>query len=423
MSPPAFQYRSGTLWCEGVVLARIAEQFGTPAYVYSRDRILSNFRRVAEPLRSTGGMACYSVKANSNLTILKMLAESGSGFDVVSGGELARVQRSGADPARVVFSGVGKTSAEIDAALAAGILMLNVESAAELELIEGRTLHRGTVRAPVAVRINPDVEADTHPYISTGRTIHKFGVPKADALALYRRAASSPHLHVRGVACHIGSQILELEPFLRAADEVLTLARHLASEGITAEFVDLGGGFGIPYGGEKAFDFERLFRELESRFRASGFRPILEPGRSVVGDAGVLVTRVLYVKQSGRKRFIVVDSGMNDLLRPALYNSYHEILPLEQETGPVCTADVVGPLCETGDFLARDRELPEFSPGDLMAVFGTGAYGFALASNYNSRPRPSEILIEGENPRLIRRRETLDDLMAGELPFLEPAGR
>jgi diaminopimelate decarboxylase len=415
MNLGAFHYRSDHLCCEGADLNRVAERFGTPAYVYSRDGILSNFERIAKPLETLNGLACYSVKANSNLAILKLLAESGSGFDVVSGGELARVLRAGAVPERVVFSGVGKTSDEIDAALAAGILMLNVESGAELELIESRARHRGSGSAPVALRINPDIEANTHPYISTGRMIHKFGVPKADALGLYRRAARSPHLRVRGVACHIGSQILEIDPFLCAVDEVVGLARQMRSEGITAEHLDLGGGFGIPYHAESAFEFERFFRELGVRFREGGFRPLLEPGRAVAGDAGILLVRVLYIKQTEHKRFIVVDGGMSDLLRPALYGSYHEILPLERRDGPLTAADVVGPLCETGDFLARDRALPEVKPGDLLAVLGTGAYGFVLASNYNSRLKPPEVLIEGEAMRLIRRRETLDELMAAEV--------
>ncbi|HEY6292076.1 MAG TPA: diaminopimelate decarboxylase [Terriglobia bacterium] len=410
-----FRYVRDQLTCEDVPLARIAERFGTPVYTYGGGAILANFHRLAQSLQPIDGLACYSVKANSSLAILKLLAEAGSGFDIVSGGELVRVRRAGAAPERVVFSGVGKTSEEIDAALDAGILMLNVESAGELELIESRARHRGARRAPVSIRINPDVEADTHPYISTGRTIHKFGVPKAEAVALYRRAAASSYLEVRGVACHIGSQILDLEPFLRAADEVLELAVTLRSERIRTEFLDLGGGFGIPYNDEPSFDFEHLFAALGSRFRRSGFRLILEPGRSVVGSAGVLLTRVLYVKENQEKRFIVVDGGMNDLLRPALYGSYHEILPLERSGGPSRPADVVGPLCETGDFLARGRDLPELRPGDLLAVLDAGAYGYVLASNYNSRQRPPEVLVEGGEARLIRRRESVDDFIAGEL--------
>jgi diaminopimelate decarboxylase len=414
MNLGAFHYVSDELHCEGIALARVAERFCTPVYVYGRDRILSNYRRLAEPLAKLNGLLCYSVKANSNLAILRLLAGAGSGFDIVSGGELARVLRAAAGPDRIVFSGVGKTSGEIDAALNARVLMLNVESAAELEVIESRARQLRIGRAPVSVRINPDVEADTHPYISTGRMIHKFGVPKADAPALYRRAAHSPHLEVRGVACHIGSQILEPEPFLRATDEVLTLVHSLRTEGIGAEFLDLGGGFGIPYRDESPFEFARFFEGLGARFSSEGFRPVIEPGRAVIGDAGALLVRVLYVKETQQKRFIVVDGGMNDLIRPALYGSYHEIVPLERRSAAESAADVVGPLCETGDFLARDRTLPEFKPGDLLAVLGAGAYGFALASNYNSRARPAEVLVDGQDARLIRRRETTDDLMGAE---------
>ena len=359
-------------------------------------------------------MACYSVKANSSLAILKLLAEEGSGFDIVSGGELARVRRAGAAPERVVFSGVGKTVDEIDAALDSGILMLNVESAGELAVVESRAQHRGQEPAPVSIRVNPDVEAETHPYISTGREIHKFGVPKDEALALYRRAAASPYLQVRGLACHIGSQILQLDPFLRAADEVLALGRELQGEGV--RFLDLGGGFGICYHDEPPFDFHHFFPALETRFQSSGFRLILEPGRALVGNAGVLLVRVLYIKENQQKRFVVVDGGMNDLLRPALYGSYHEILPAERRTGALRPADVVGPLCETGDFLARGRDLPELKPGDLVAVMASGAYGYVLASNYNSRPRAAEVLVDGESARLIRSREKVEDLMAGETP-------
>ncbi len=414
----AFEYHLNKLGCEGVPLAQIAEQFGTPAYVYSKLAILTNFRRVAQPLEAIGGLACYSVKANSNLAILKLLAGDGAGFDIVSGGELARVRRTRVSPQRVVFSGVGKTRDEVDVALDAGILMLNVESEGELDLVESRAQSRGAARAPVAIRINPDVEADTHPYISTGRTIHKFGVPKNEAVALSRRASSSSHLEVRGLACHIGSQILDVEPFLRAADEVLALAGELRSQGISPQFIDLGGGFGMVYSGEQPFAFARLFEGLAARFSNSGFRPILEPGRSVVGDAGALLMRVLYIKENQHKRFVVVDGGMNDLIRPALYGSYHEILSVARQEGPMEPADVVGPLCETGDFLARDRQMPELRSGDLLVVLGAGAYGYVLASNYNSRPRPAEILVDGDQAWLIRRRESLDELMTGELGLM-----
>ena len=443
----AFHYRAAQFFCEEVAIASIAERYGTPTYVYSQARILDNFRRITQGLRQVPSLVCYSVKANSNLKILKILREAGAGFDIVSGGELARVRKVGADPDRIVFSGVGKTAAEVDAVLEASILMFNVESAGELELIESRSRHRASggpdqghggssgrepagragKPAGISVRINPDVAAQTHPYISTGQTIHKFGVPKEEAIELYRRAAASPYLKVRGVACHIGSQILAIEPFLKALDEIFGVAERLRAHGVEVEFLDIGGGFGIRYAHEQPLDVERLTREIESRLRGTPYRLVLEPGRSVVGDAGILVTRVLYVKRNPAKNFIVTDAGMNDLMRPALYGSYHEIVPVEQgraerpDAGhPPCPeeklrADVVGPLCETGDFLARDREIGQVRAGDLLAILTAGAYGCVLASNYNSRPRPAEVLVHGAEAELIRRRESVEDLLAGEI--------
>jgi len=411
----AFRYSSNQFYCEEVPARWLAERFGTPSYVYSRAAILGNYRRLADRLVHTPGLICYSVKANSNLTILRLLQEAGAGFDIVSGGELARVLRAGTDGAHIVFSGVGKTAAEIDAGLAAGILMFNVESAGELELIEARARARRK-RAPISIRLNPDVVAETHPYISTGQIIHKFGVPKDEALDLYRYAASSAQLWIRGVTCHIGSQILEVEPFLAAMDEILSVAQVLKREGIEVDFLDLGGGYGIQYAQEQPLDLDRLTDGLAARLRGTSYRLIIEPGRVLVGDAGVLLTRVLYVKRSGQKNFIVVDAGMNDLMRPALYGSYHEIVPVEPRFAGKVTADVVGPLCESGDFLAQDREMPDVQPGDLLAILTVGAYGYVLASNYNTRPRPAEVLVNGGNAVLIRPRERLEDLMAGETP-------
>lgn len=408
----SFHYRADRYFCEDVPAASIAERFGTPTYVYSRAAILANYQKLERGLAGLPALVCYSVKANSNLKILEVLRGAGAGFDIVSGGELARVLRVGAEASRVVYSGVGKTADEVDAGLNAGILMFNVESAGELELIESRARDRGA-RAPVAVRINPDVEVETHPYISTGEVIHKFGVPRDEALELYRRAAQSHHLTVRGVACHIGSQILEVEPFLKALGEVLSVAEGLRSEGIAAEFLDLGGGYGIRYDTERPLDLDRLTREIASRLAGSPFRLIVEPGRALVGDAGVLLTRVLYIKRNPRKNFAVVDAGMNDLMRPALYGSYHQIVPVERRTEKL-KADVVGPLCESGDFLAQDRELPDVQPGDLLAVLTVGAYGYVLASNYNSRPRPAEVLVHAGEVELIRRRERIEDLLAAE---------
>ena len=409
----AFHYHSNTFFCEDVSVASIAERFGTPVYIYSQAVILENFRRLEAGLRDIPTIICYSVKANSNLKILSLLHHAGAGFDIVSGGELTRVQKVGAPPERVVFSGVGKTESEVDAGLAAGILMFNVESPGELELVVARARNAGR-RAGVAIRVNPEVEADTHPYVATGQAIHKFGVPKSEAMALYRRAAGSPHLKVLGVTCHIGSQILSPDPFLKALDEILEIAGKLRGEGIEVKYLDLGGGFGIRYKDEQPLDVESLTRQLSTRMKSVPYQLIVEPGRALVAEAGILVTRVLYVKRNERKNFVVVDAGMNDLLRPSLYGSYHAVVPVEKRTEKKLVADVVGPICETGDFLALDRELPEVLPGDLVALLTVGAYGYVLASNYNSRQRPAEALVHGSEVDLIRRRENQDDLFATE---------
>ena len=408
-----FGYQSRQLCCENVPLESLAERFGTPVYVYSQAAILGNFAALEQSLALLPSLICYSVKANSNLRILNLLRQVGAGFDVVSGGELARVLRVGAAADRIVFSGVGKTEPEIDAGLSTGIGMFNVESAGELELIERRAGRLGK-SARIAIRVNPEVEARTHPYISTGQTIHKFGVPKDEALGLYRCAAASSYLKVHGVACHIGSQILAVEPFLKALDEILDLAAQLQGAGTHIQWLDLGGGFGIRYANEQPFDFEALGRGLVDRLRDARYRLILEPGRALVGNAGILLARVLYVKRNRRKNFIVVDAGMNDLMRPALYGSYHEIIPVRDHPRDKLEADVVGPLCETGDFLAQDREMPDVEPGELLAILAAGAYGIVLSSNYNTRPRPAEVLVHGDEVELIRPRERVEDLMAGE---------
>jgi diaminopimelate decarboxylase len=411
---PAFAYQSGQLCCEGVPVPPLAARFGTPTYIYSRAAIRESFERLKRRLADVHPLVCYSVKANSHLRILSLMREVGAAFDIVSGGELARVLRAGARGESVVYSGVGKTRTEIDAALAAGILMFNVESEGELELLEARARALGK-KAGMAIRINPHVRASTHPYVATGQTIHKFGVTKRDALALYRRAAASPDLRVRGVACHIGSQILEVEPFLKALDELIFVGEALRSQDIPVEFLDLGGGFGIRYKEEIPLDVGKLTRGLASRLKALPYRMILEPGRALVAEAGLLLTRVLYVKRNRRKNFVVVDAGMNDLLRPALYGSYHQIVPAERHGRIKLRADVVGPLCETGDFLARDREISCPRPGELLAVLTAGAYGYVQSSNYNSRPRPAEILVSGARATLIRPRESIEALMAGEV--------
>jgi len=409
----AFRYESGQLHCEKMALEPLAERFGTPVYVYSQAAMVGSYARLERSLAALPHLICYSVKANSNLKILSLLRQAGAGFDVVSGGELARALRAGAIADRIVFSGVGKTQVEIDAGLGAGIGMFNVESAGELELIDRRACRLGKP-ARIAMRVNPEVEAETHPYISTGQMIHKFGVPKDEARALYRRAAGSSHLQIRGVACHIGSQILAVEPFLEALNEILGLAVQLQEEGIGIEYLDLGGGYGIRYADEQPLDFDTLGRGLEQRLAGAAFRLILEPGRALVGEAGILLTRVLYVKRNREKSFIVVDAGMNDLMRPALYGSYHPILPVCDGRREKLNADVVGPLCETGDFLAQNREMAAVEPGELLAILAAGAYGFVLASNYNSRPRPAEVLIHDGEAELIRPRESIEDLMEGE---------
>jgi diaminopimelate decarboxylase len=414
-APDGFEYRGGHLCCEAVSLSDLAAELGTPLYVYSQSAIENPVRSLRQALEGIPSLLCYSVKANPNLSILGLLRGLGCGFDIVSGGEMTRCLKIGADASQIVFSGVGKTCDEIDAALAAQILLFNVESAGELELIEARAKHHGAV-APVSIRLNPDVEAETHPYISTGQTIHKFGVPKEEALALYRRTSRSSSLRVAGIACHIGSQILETAPYLKALDELLGVAETAEAWGLAIDNVDLGGGFGVRYASEGRFDLAQLAAGIGARLRDRAHRLIVEPGRFVVGEAGILLTKVLYVKQNSIKNFVVVDAGMNDLIRPALYGSYHGILPVREVSAPKMRADVVGPVCETGDFLARDRELAHAASGDFLAILGAGAYGSSLASNYNSRPRPAEVLVSGSQVRLIRRRETLDDLM--RLEFL-----
>lgn len=410
---PYLQYRSKRLFCEETPLEEVSARFGTPLYIYSQAALIGNFQEFKLGLSSLRAEVCYSVKANSNLSILQLLAKAGAGFDIVSGGELARVQKIGADPARVVFSGVGKTQAEIDRALEAGILMFNVESTGELDLIRSRAAHLNR-RAPIAIRVNPDVEAETHPYISTGQSMHKFGVPKEEALRLYRMASEWPEIEIRGIACHIGSQILDANPFLAAFDEIRALADELRSGGLPLHYLDIGGGFGIRYADEPPLDFPGLVEGLERRIRNTPYCLVVEPGRAIAGNAGLLLTRVLYVKRNGNKNFVVVDSGMNDLVRPALYGSFHEVTPLRQSMNGKITADIVGPICETGDFLAQNREIAEVAPGDLLAILTTGAYGTSLSSNYNTRPRPAEVIIDGSDARLIRQRETVEDLLALE---------
>jgi diaminopimelate decarboxylase len=409
-----FTYSGNDLYCDGSALADVAARVGTPAYVYSAQTILDNYRAYDEAFGDIPHMVCYAAKANSSLALLTLLAQAGAGFDIVSGGELFRVMEAGGDASKVVFSGVGKTADEVDYALAQGIHAFNCESEPELALIDAIAARRG-VQAAFAIRVNPDVDAATHPYISTGLSQHKFGIHIAEAAAVYERSRQFRNLLAEGLSCHIGSQILDPKPIFEAVDKVLRLAAELCAQGHPIRRLDLGGGLGVAYReGEQAPSIAGFVRGMEARLRASGLRIEVEPGRSIVGPAGVLLTRVLYRKRNGAKEFVIVDAAMNDLLRPSLYRAHHEILPLRKNPLPAITADIVGPVCETGDFLARDRAMVDAMPGDYLAVMTAGAYGFALSSNYNSRPRAAEILVEGESFRVIRARETYADLIRGE---------
>lgn len=425
--PPAFVWardgRQGApeLHCERQPLTKLAGRFGTPLYCYSAASIRARYRAFEAAFRGVRHTVCYSVKANSNLALLRLLAKLGAGFDVVSGGELERVLRAHKPAARkVVFSGVGKTAEEIDAALRAGILLFNLESEDELYLLAERAT-RLRKAARVALRVNPDVPAETHPYIATGLREHKFGVAIGEAERLYRQAAELPALRVAGVSVHIGSQITSVAPFAASMERVAALVERLRGAGHEIRYVDAGGGLGIPYQSPAATedDFAARAREygraVTAPLRKLRIHLLLEPGRFIVGPAGALLTRVLYCKRNGNKQFAVVDAAMNDLLRPSLYNAYHEIVPVQaQPRSKETVYDVVGPICETGDFFARDRSLPELRPGELVALLDAGAYGTSLASNYNTRPRPAEVLVDGAKARVVRRRETVAQLMANE---------
>ena len=409
-----FSYSQNDLYCEQAPLADLAARVGTPAYVYSSQSLLANYRAYDDSFGDLPHTVCYSVKANSSLAVLALLAKAGAGFDIVSGGELYRVLQAGGDPAKVVFSGVGKTAAEVEYALASGIHSFNCESEAELALIDALAARRG-VRAGFSLRVNPDVDAVTHPYISTGLSKHKFGIAMAEAARVYQHARGYRNLAANGVDCHIGSQMLDPSPILEAVDRVLALATELRTQGDPIDHVDFGGGLGIAYhGGQQAPAIATFVESLQARLRDSGLSVTIEPGRSIAGPAGVLLTRVLYRKKNGAKEFVVVDAAMNDLIRPALYQAHHEIIPVRKNSLPAVTADVVGPICETGDFLARDREMANAMPGDFLAVCTAGAYGFVQSSNYNSRPRAAEVLVEGSSYRVIRKRETYEDLVRGE---------
>ncbi|MDE3197820.1 MAG: diaminopimelate decarboxylase [Acidobacteriota bacterium] len=409
-----FRYRNGKLLCEEVDLQTVAEAAGTPCYVYSAQSILDAYRAYDAALEGVPHMVCYAVKANSTLAVLSLLAKAGSGFDIVSGGELFRVIQAGGDPSRVVFSGVGKTPSEIELALRGGIRNFNCESEGELAAIDAvaAKLH---LTARFSMRVNPDVDAATHPYISTGLRDHKFGVDIGDAFDIYLRSRRYPNLRAAGVSCHIGSQILDYSPILEAAGKVLALIERLQDASLPIDHIDLGGGLGIAYqSADRAPAIHEFIAALRERIGRDRLTVMIEPGRSIVGPAGVLLTKVLYRKKSPSKEFVIVDSAMNDLIRPALYKAHHEILPLNHMPADAIVADVVGPVCETGDFLARDRQLADVQPGEYLAIASAGAYGFAQSSNYNSRPRAAEVLVEGNSWRIVRQRETWEDLIRGE---------
>jgi diaminopimelate decarboxylase len=408
-----FQYRGAELCAEDVPAADLAARFGTPCYVYSRATLERHWHAFSDAFRNHPHLICFAVKSNANLAVLDVLARLGSGFDIVSVGELERVLAAGGEPSRVIFSGVGKRSDEIRRALEVGIRCFNVESESELARID-RIAGEMATRASVSVRVNPDVDARTHPYIATGLKENKFGIDIHCAEDVYQRAAALPNLHIAGIDCHIGSQLTEVEPFIDALERVLELADRLERFGIPIAHLDLGGGLGIRYTDETPPEPEEYARVLDRHLEGRHYEIILEPGRAVAGNAGILLTRVEYLKATEHRNFAIVDAAMNDLLRPALYQARQDVVPVVRKNrGRRARYDLVGPVCETGDFIARDRDLT-LESGDLLAVRSSGAYGFTMSSNYNSRPRAAEVMVDGGRAHLVRRRETLEDLYAGE---------
>ena len=413
-----FEYRNGEMFAEGVPLKRIAKEIGTPAYVYSLATLRRHFHVFDQAFSKVAHIVCFSVKANSNIALLRAFAKEGSGFDIVSAGELFRALKAGADPKKIVFSGVGKTKEEIEYALNSGILMFNVES--EHEMVALNEIAGGIrKKAPISLRINPDVDPQTHPYISTGMKKAKFGIDIMRALESYKKAMSLPNLEVVGVDCHIGSQLTSVSPFVDALARVReyldrVLVGSLKKEGARIRYLDLGGGLGINYKDETPPHPDEYAKAIIEGLEGLDVTLILEPGRVIVGNAGILVTEVQYIKETDDKKFVIVDGGMNDLIRPALYGSYQAIQPITQANGEKIVADVVGPICESGDFFAKDREISRPKRGDLLAVMSAGAYGFTMASNYNSHPKPPEVLVDGDRYYVVRARESLDDLIRGE---------
>ena len=414
----SFQFKSGTLYAEQVSLTAIAEQYQTPCYVYSKAALTDAFKQFQAGLIHADHLICFAVKANPSLAILNLFAKLGAGFDIVSGGELARVLAAGGDPKKVVFSGVGKSHEEMRAALNAGILCFNIESESELHRLNAVAGTMGKI-APVSLRVNPNVDAKTHPYISTGLKNNKFGVAFESAIALYEQAAAMPNIAIHGVDCHIGSQITELSPFLDALDRVLGLIDHLASKGIHIAHIDVGGGIGITYSDETPPAFADYTQAILQKLAGRNLTVLFEPGRALVGNAGVMLTKVEYLKMGNAddadkpKNFAIVDAAMNDLMRPALYDAYHDIVAVQPRQGEQTNYEIVGPVCESGDFLGRDRAL-NLEEGDLLAVKSAGAYGMSMASNYNTRPRAAEVMVEGDQHHLIREREQVNQLFSLE---------
>ena len=414
MSGSAFVYHDNRLWGESVRLDRIADEVGTPCYVYSRASLTAAYQEFDTAFAGRHHLICYAVKANSNLAILNLFAGLGSGFDIVSGGELQRVLKAGGDPRKVVFSGVGKQPDEMRAALDAGIFCFNVESEAELKMLD-RVAGEMNKIAPVSLRVNPDVDAKTHPYISTGLKENKFGIPVDQAESLYASSRRFPHIRMTGLDCHIGSQLTELDPFVEACGKMLELLDRLEAQGLHIEHIDLGGGLGIRYSGEIPPAVADYVSALSTGIGRRTHRVLIEPGRALVGNAGLLLSRVEYLKHAPHRNFAIVDAAMNDLMRPALYDAHHEILPVvPRKDGDLKTYEVVGPVCETGDFLGHDRQLA-LAQGDLLAIMSAGAYGMSMSSNYNTRPRAAEVMIDGDRFHVIRKRETMEQLMAGEM--------
>jgi len=413
---PYFHYQQDKFFVEGVSLAEIASRFGTPVYVYSRAALTDAFMQYATALKGREHLICFAVKSNPNLSILRLFASLGAGFDIVSGGELQRVLAAGGEADKIVFSGVGKSEAEMRLALDAGILCFNVESEAELLCLNSVAASMGKI-APISFRVNPNVDAKTHPYISTGLKQSKFGVAYTDALALYRKAGDMPHLRVTGMDCHIGSQLTESSPFIAATEKVLQLVDTLAREGIKLEHLDLGGGLGIRYKDETPPSIAEYAKDLLAALAGRAEKLIVEPGRVLVGNAGVLLAKVEYLKPGEEKHFAIVDAAMNDLMRPALYDAYHGILPVLHREGAARQYEVVGPVCESGDFLGHARDLT-VEQGDVLAIMSAGAYGMSMSSNYNTRPRAAEVMVDGEKMSLIRERETVEQLFAAEKKYL-----